>query len=776
MLLIAAVASALMLGHRVPGSAPRSAPAAASLTDITSQVLGGVNVTLTGDSVINLPAGTTTYNGVLSGQGTLTVRAPAGPGTLILGKDSDFTLPDSRRHQVVTTSPGPHPVTTVSNPDPPTITVAGGATLWYGNGGSTGVIGHYPYNTPGYALNQDNIQVDGTLYLQIINRNYNLGTISGSGLVYQPRNNWGTLDLAGTHPFSGVIYNGTGMAFGKPYYPLSLPNAKAIVNTGSALVTAMRGYTLVLHQDFYEDHWGDDINFHSAGDGVVVMTGVYSYADTGVPSSPALSNPALNVTAVPKNANIRGINIEGAHVQWGDGTTSRFFLPGTPADYINIHNNGTLAFDYNGPVTLDTPISGGIYHDSLKTPANASVTLNPTAGNAVTFATPMNYHGTTTIGRGATLQLGSGQALGSGPAGGDSTLLAGTPADRIVDDGTLVVRDATTAVSLSAVSGAGGLTQAGAATTTLTGSTPYTGATTVSAGTLALGAGAGGIGASSGVALTAGGARFDISAAGDQSIKDLTGVVGSTLALGGHTLTVGTGASTTFAGAITGRGGGLAKAGGGTLTLTGHAATPGGMWQLKQGTLAVGPGAELDVGSLIQSAGSTLAVTLAPNAPSAPINAGGEVRLAGALKVDLGASASPDEKVTLIHGTGSQPVAGTFTGLAEGATFAAGGGTYQITYAGGTGHDVVLTVVHAAPAASVTSLPQTQEGSSAPAPALHNKAPAGSGMSGLWVAIAATSIAGVLGALWLVLWRRRRRRDPRGSGPSHNGSPSRQLP
>ena len=126
----------------------RVAPAASTLIDITSQALGGQNVTLSGDSVVNLPPGTTTYNGVLSGEGTLTVRAPNGPSTLVLSKDSDFTLPASRKHQVVTTTSGPHPHTPVANPDPPAIIVAAGATLWYGNGGSTGVIGHYPYNTP----------------------------------------------------------------------------------------------------------------------------------------------------------------------------------------------------------------------------------------------------------------------------------------------------------------------------------------------------------------------------------------------------------------------------------------------------------------------------------------------------------------------------------------------------------------------------------------------------------------------------------------------------
>lgn len=739
----------------------RVAPAASALIDITSQVLAGQNVTLSGDSVVNLPPGTTTYHGALSGEGTLTVRAPNGPGTLVLSKDSDFTLPASRRHQVVTTTSGPHPHTTVSNPDPPAIIVAAGATLWYGKGGSTGVIGHYPYNTPGYALNEDNIEVDGTLYLQIINRDYNLGTISGSGLLFQPRNNWGTLDLAGTHPFSGVIYNGTGMAFGKPYYPLSLPNAKAVVNTGSAIVTAMPDYNLVLRQNFYENHWGDDINFHSTGGGLVVMTGVYSYADTGVPGNPSLSDSSLNFAAVRGNANIRGINIEGAHVQWGDGTTSDFFLPGTPADYINVHNNGSLAFDYDGPVTLDTPISGGIYHDSLSTPANASVTLNPTPGNAVTFATPMNYHGTTTIGRGATLLLGTGRA------GGDSRLLTGTAADRITDDGALVARDISTALTLADISGAGALTQSGTATTTLTGSMAYTGATTVSSGTLALGSGigAGGIAASSGLALTGSGARFDISAAGNQSIRNLTGVAGSVVNLGRNSLTVGDGASTAFAGTIAGAGGGIAKTGTGTLTLTGHASTPGGSWQVNQGTLTLGTGATISAGTLLESRQGTLCVTLGSGAAnsgsgSAPIQTTGTVRLAGALNVNAAAASGllSGEKITLVRNTGGRPVAGTFAGLGEGATLSsASGGTYRISYLGGSGHDVVLTVVtppNQSAAASIGNAAETGGSAQDSGAADHT----GFGRPAILAAAAAaiTVLAGLSGLAFVLLRRRRR--------------------
>ena len=584
--------------------------ASAATTDITAAIRAGQNVTLTGDAVVNLPTGTTTYNGVISGTGTLTVNAPSGSGTLVLTKDSDFTLPASRRHQTVTTTKSAHPVTTVTDPDEPAVIVSRGATLQYSSNGSTGIIGHYPYGTPGYALNEDNIRVDGTLVLQTVNRNYNLGTISGSGLVIQPRFTWGTLDLAGTHPFSGVIYNGTGMALAKPWYPLSLPHARAIVNEGSAIIGTPYDYTLRLRQNFYEDRYGNDINFHTARGGLVVVSGVYSYADQGVPNNPSLSDPALNRSTSAGNANTRGVNIEGAHVQWGDGTTSGFFLPATPANsYINIHDNGTLAFDYNGPVTLDTPISGGIYHNSLSTPAYSDISLVAHPGNAVTFATPMNYHGTTTIGAGATL------TLGTGAAGGDSGLLTGTAADTVDDRGTLVVRNATKPVSLSRISGPGSLVQAGTATTTLTGAISYTGGTTVSAGTLAVTGGS--LAAGSGVDLTRPGAVLDLRKAGNQTIRSLSGVQGSTILLGDNTLTVDTAESTVFSGRIVG--GTLNKTGSGSLTLTDKAVPAGHGWTTGtkvSATAGAHPsastGATATAGAV--PAGSTAAASAAPAA------------------------------------------------------------------------------------------------------------------------------------------------------------------
>ncbi|MEY9962698.1 autotransporter-associated beta strand protein [Streptacidiphilus sp. MAP12-16] len=729
---VLAVIALTMLPTPLPSFA---AAGVGGVGDITAAVRADANVTLTGDAVVNLPAGATlTYTGVISGTGTLTVNAPAGSGTLILTRDSDFTLPPSSRRQSVTRHGDPWPYWAVSNPDRPAVIVNTGATLQYGTGGGTGLIGHFPYPTQGYQLNQDNIEVNGTLRLSLT-REFSIGTITGSGLVVQPRNMWGTLDVSDALPFSGVISNGTGMAFGKQTYPLSMPDVKALINGGSSIFDTPLNYTLLVRQDFYESNYGNDVDLHSRRGSKVVLAGVYSYSDQNTDTDPSLSDPSLNLRRIAHDLNFRAVNIEGANVQWGDGTTHRFFLPAIPANsYINIHHNGTLTFDYNGPVTLGTGISGGIYHDSLSTPAYATVALSPTPGNAVTFATPQNYHGLTSIGQGAALQLGSGVA------GGDSSLLSGAAVDRITDDGDLTVRNTSAAIALGNISGSGSLTQSGTATTTLTGTTAYAGPTVVSAGTLALAAGT--LQHSAGVDLTGSGATLDLRRAGNQTLQRLAGVARSTVQLAGNTLTVDARSPAVFAGSV--QGGNLAKTGAGTLTLTGANAGTGAAWQVGAGTLQVGDvasaasaevsapvsvasGATLqgtgsvngsvDNGGTVatspaggaltiggdyrQHAGASFAVAVGTTAYR-PLKVTGQVALGGALVLTAppGAALTTGHQITLIDDTGKRPVTGTFTGLPEGASVTAAGSQYRISYTGGDGNDVVLKVTRAAAAAA----------------------------------------------------------------------------
>ncbi|MBC9727420.1 autotransporter-associated beta strand repeat-containing protein [Streptomyces sp. TRM68367] len=693
----AAAAGALAAVAALTVTAPPAA--AAGPRDVTADVLADRDVTLRGDTVVTVPSGTTTYDGTFRGEGTLTVR---GTGTLVLTRDSDFTLPKSRQRQVVRTQGGNHPYVTTAAPDPPAVTVERGATLQYGNGGTTGLIGHFPYNTPAFRLNQDNIRVDGTLRLSLKSA-YNLGTVSGSGLITQPRFLWGTWDLSGTHSFSGVIDNGTQVNAGRPEYATSLPRVRKVLNQGTWTVDTPLGRTVHMGMDFYQREYGSDINVQSRPGGKVILTGQYSWSNQGGDTDPSLSDPALNWTPARKNINKRGTNIKGADVQWGDGTTDKIFMPGTAETvYINLlaaRSRSRLTFDYYGPVTLGAPIGGGRFHDTLAAPGAGDVVIAGTRGNDVTFAAVQYYNGSTTVEKGAVLRLGSGRP------GGDGGLYTKGDLCRIVNDGSLVLRNPSKPLTLSRISGGGSLTQSGAATTTLTGrAVTYTGATTVSKGTLRLRDGAS-LARSRAIRLTSPGARLDAGPAGLRVTTTLTG-------------------KGTVSGAVTNAG-----------VVAGGLTVRGDYTQGRDGNLIL---------------------------RDRPLTVTGAVRLAGDLDITAAAGRTgPAREITVLDHVGRARTTGAFTGLKEGARLKLGDATYRISYRGGDGNDVVLT---AATASARPSSAAARDASPSP-DAVTTRSAGASGPGFGWWPYALG--AGLLGGMLVPMTRRRRGGRRRGRHAAH---------
>ncbi len=113
------------------------------------------------------------------------------------------------------------------------------------------------------------------------------------------------------------------------------------------------------------------------------------------------------------------------------------------------------------------------------------------------------------------------------------------------------------------------------------------------------------------------------------------------------------------------------------------------------GTARVRAGAAITgVGRFTQTApGSRLDAEFAAAAGAAPVDVDGTVALAGGLGVSLGFTPTAGQTLVLINNDGTDPVAGTFAGLPEGATVTAGVHSMRISYVGGTGNDVVLTAV-----------------------------------------------------------------------------------
>ncbi|MDI9335287.1 MAG: autotransporter-associated beta strand repeat-containing protein, partial [Cytophagales bacterium] len=137
---------------------------------------------------------------------------------------------------------------------------------------------------------------------------------------------------------------------------------------------------------------------------------------------------------------------------------------GSIAGSTSITNSGTLIFNTTSNQTVGAAISG-----------TGSLIQ---AGSGVTTLTENNtYAGATNISGGA-LQIGAGGAAGS---------IASTSS--ITNNGTLIFNTSSNQAVGLVISGTGNLTQAGSGVTTLTGDNTYTGATTISNGTLQLGAG-----------------------------------------------------------------------------------------------------------------------------------------------------------------------------------------------------------------------------------------------------------------------------------------------
>jgi len=235
------------------------------------------------------------------------------------------------------------------------------------------------------------------------------------------------------------------------------------------------------------------------------------------------------------------------------------------------------------------------------------------------------YTGSTTINEGTLAISESGSLSGTGTvnlANAGTTLdlsdanapqtiggLAGAAGSSIALGSTgLAFGDAGSHTFGGTIGGTGGIVKQGSGTETLTGTNTYTGGTSIVGGTLALGAG-GSLASGGALDLGASGSRFDISGSGaNQTIGALSGVTGTTVALGGNGLTFGDASDHSYGGTISGTGG-IAKAGSGTEILTGANVFTGGT-TISAGTLSISSDANLGgtAGALTLN-GGTLRVT-----------------------------------------------------------------------------------------------------------------------------------------------------------------------
>lgn len=152
-------------------------------------------------------------------------------------------------------------------------------------------------------------------------------------------------------------------------------------------------------------------------------------------------------------------------------------------------------------------------------------------------------------------------------------------------------------------------------------------------------------------------------------------------------------------------------AGSGTVaSITGGSGSvsPGGnsvMEGIRGISTAAGDGVgTLRSGNVSLASASTLTIELAGASSADRLSVTGSVSLGSAtLAATLGfsPSATATTVFTILENDGSDAVNGTFNGLAEGAMLTLGGRSVRVSYAGGTGNDVTLTVLPAAVTLSV---------------------------------------------------------------------------
>ena len=546
-----------------------------------------------------------------------------------------------------------------------------------------------------------------------------------------------------------------------PYYAIgfgSLTVGDGTGAAGSALVKELGQYQLgsipitvngdgLLDLNGFYDTVGNNLTLNDGGD---VQTGAGGTLAMGANSQITVSSTSAYST-ISGNMNLGGgvcaVNVASGRLSITAAVSGSAGITKTGSNQLWLYAANT----YGGATIVN---QGNVYvlDDSALGTTNGATTVN--AGAALILhssshvgAEPLTLQG---AGNGSLGALASiyGQSSWAGPItlAGSARITTFQVADELVLSGS--------------IGGSGDVTLEGAGTVICSGSTAntYAGDTHVNSGTLVLGKsvynvtvpgdlyigdGMGGPDADVVRLLTTsqipGTSRVILAGSGLFDMNNLTEYLGSLQGSGHVDMGSGNlgpgedGTSTTFSGLIEGSGE-LRKYGAGTFILSGNniysgptriyggrlqvngsqpgsavlvssAGTLGGIGTVgaitSSGSVAPGvsPG-RLGSGSATLQSGSSfdLEVNGVNPVDYDQLDVGGTVSLGNShLNVSFGFLPAVGDAFTIIDNDGADAVAGTFNGLAEGASLVVDTVTLEITYLGGTGNDVVLQVTDVQP-------------------------------------------------------------------------------
>jgi autotransporter-associated beta strand protein len=383
--------------------------------------------------------------------------------------------------------------------------------------------------------------------------------------------------------------------------------------------------------------------FNKLGNGTLVFSGNHSY--TGATT---ISAGTLSIANIANGGSASGL---------GNSTSAAANL---------VLNGGTLNFtgasaSSNRSFTLANSTSSGIRVDNgatvltlSGTSAAASSNLAKLGDGTLVFSGNHSYTGSTTISAG-TLQIGAGGASGSI----EST-------SGVSNNATLVFnRNDSTGFS-KAISGTGNLTQAGSGTLTLTGANSYSGATSITAGTLTLGAGG-----------TLGSSTVDIAAGAVLSLGRTDVFTVANNISGAGTLRQSAAGTATLSGVNTNTG--IVEAAAGTLLFSGANALSSSVSSLNAtggSTLSFADGTAstttLSTGS-VAVASSNLVFDIGTTADQLVLSSGAASLTSATLKLNFLEQITSAQSWTLLSAagglSGSWTLDQTFTGASQSGSF-----------------------------------------------------------------------------------------------------------
>jgi len=512
----------------------------ANFAETVGSLAGTGNVTL---GTATLTAGGNNTSTTFSGVASGTGGlTKAGTGALTLSGANTYTGTTTISAGTLTAAGG----SAIADTSQVTLANTAGATLNLANSETIG-------NLSGGGATGGNVTLGAnTLTLNEAGVTTYSGVVSGSGGL--TKTGAGTLTLGGINTYTGatginagtLALNATGTISASSGVVntgnFSIAAAKTIDSMTGTGTTALGANTLTI---------GDASNTSSSYTGVINGTGGLVKAGTGI------------------------LTLGGANTYTGTTTI----------------NAGTLRYGANNAIASGAVVvnNGGTYDLNNFSDTIGALTVNSgTTGGTVTTGT-----GTLTLGGNVTSSGGAANATISG-----NLALGGATR-------TFTTTNAADGLEISAaVSGAVGLTKAGAGTLTLSGNNSYSGTTTINAGTLTA-AGGSAIADTSQVTL-ANTAGATLNLANSETIGNLSGggATGGNVTLGANTLTVNEAGTTTYGGIISGTGG-LTKAGAGTMTLSG-ANTYTGATNISVGTLTLGNNERIaDSSAVIVASGAT---------------------------------------------------------------------------------------------------------------------------------------------------------------------------